>query len=336
MSLDIIYLLALLDIIFESCNGIPVVSKRVVQTIGFRPNHAAHRVPAANPHINHNGAHGRNNHINTLHRVSHRFGPVVHQHVVSSGSRSTHNSLSSVSGNLPDDSHTNMVSGTNSLSPGDTTGGAFSNLPPGTRVYTSKKYHVRNPKQPMEITRTIIGPDGRKTVHKHTTHQSSKPKTWSQTVPIKFNTSDNNINISPNIPGGTTIRKRVWSGTFPMFTTNSSDVGFTASDFFANLPPGAKVRVEGGSSVLQHSGNRINYNVFGLNDHQEDFRKVGKPKKKDRHLPQPGKPVKAYTGGSGNTINEDEKFILLEDHNRARRDTSPSAANMKKLVRIVF
>ena len=312
MSLDYFYLWILLDTSLQYCNGRTVVTRRIVQTIGYGQNKNVHRSTQTN--TGHKGK--RTWTTKTFHKGSRSWTPTVHQHVINSGSGS-HTAKRFNSDSIPDS--------------------VLANMPPGTRIFTSKRYHVGNPYKPIATRRTIVGPDGRETHHISPKHnQTSKPKSfhkswWSQTVPIKFNSSTSTINVSPNTPTGTSVRRKVWSGSFPLFTTNSSDIGFSVNDFLANLPPGAKVRVSGSSSVQIPGGTRISYNQFGPNS-PEDVLRHGKPKKKDRHLPQPGKPIVTYSGGKGKTINEDEKFLLLEDHNRVRKGASPSAANMKKLV----
>ena len=162
-------------------------------------------------------------------------------------------------------------------------------------------------------------------------NQTFIPKEWLANLPpgahVKFSSS------SSVIPQGAHVNFRQSSSVIP----HGAHVNFRSSSRV--IPHGAHVKFSSSSSVIPQGLSTVHSNQQGrvrkitriistYNDHQSV---QDNQRRRNRHLPQP---LPSLQPGvyCGDTLCEEEKFLMLEEHNRVRRSTNPQAADMKKIV----
>jgi hypothetical protein len=136
-----------------------------------------------------------------------------------------------------------------------------------------------------------------------------------------------------NLPPGAHVKFSSSSSVIPQ----GGHVNFRQSS--RAIPHGAHVKFSSSSSVIPQSRSTVHSNQQGpvrkitrimstYNHHQSV---QDNQRRRNRHLPQPLPSLQpgAYCG---NTLCEEEKFVMLEEHNRVRRSTNPQAADMKRIV----
>jgi hypothetical protein len=237
----------------------------------------------------------------------------------------------------------------------------LANLPPGSSVSISTKTNIGQPGKSVSTIQTrdsagkTITRQNIQNVPNHTNFSNGKRwktyrKTWSKSIPVSSIPKSNNRKT--NLPN-------IWTSNVQnvsmnnMFTGNPNQI-FIPKEWLANLPPGAHVKFSSSSSVIPQ-GAHVNFRssssvipqsrstvhsnqqgpvrkitriISTYNDHQSV---QDNQRRRNRHLPQPLPSLQpgAYCG---NTLCEEEKFLMLEEHNRVRRSTNPQAADMKRIV----